>query len=368
MLYNGFVFQSGDKITCYISNSFIEGTIHIYDERMWICHDEPKFDGDRSDVLYGHNFSWTFHKISHNRLSDDVTHLMPLLQYVKSKDVTIDARLNKIFSAIMDRNTVTRTFYFKLKPFEDFCNIEYSDNPGFIILNGTVKTKNGSFKKKVEIKLSRYLKKISDSYCALLKEQNFEPVIIFNDSQIEKIYNSFVAFQSGEYFKLEILRGDEIDKGYIKDNYSSVVTGTIHNSCMSDRIHYLDLYKKNDNVALAVLKSPNGIEARCLLWTLENGQTYYDRIYFSFEWIYNVMIEKLKKMSYLSLIDENTGDKINARIKIENADFQYYPYLDSFSIYSPETKYLYCYDMSKLPKGRYRKYQRTDGSFSNFSV
>ena len=77
---------------------------------------------------------------------------------------------------------------------------------------------------------------------------------------------------------------------------------------------------------------------------------------------------KLKKMSYLSLTDESTGEKINAKVKIQNGDFEYYPYVDSFSIYSPETKYLYCYDMTKLPAGEYRKYQRTDGSFINFSV
>ena len=107
-----------------------------------------------------------------------------------------------------------------------------------------------------------------------------------NDSHIEKFVNDITAFikmnMSTENSVIEEVKGEDIRKWYNTDNYQSK-TGQLGGSCMSygSCQGYLDIYVENpDNVSLLILKSDNDkLIGRALLWKLDNGKRFVDRVY-----------------------------------------------------------------------------------------
>lgn len=373
--YNGQTFTPGTLVTCVIQDSIINGHIHIEKNRMWICHDSPKLDGDPSPNKWGHQYSWTFSVLLSGRLSDEVYDLKSLGNLPPYKEVSFDNRYSKRdsqtyrwLSQVLSRHDLVYAFNFKVRPFEEFDNVYASEKPGFIKLSGVVNTKNGKFPKEVEIKLSRYLKKVSDEiYNYQFKNKSESPVYrLFTDSQIEKIYNSFVALQSGSFFKLKIVQGKDINYGYTGSNYTKVNSSTLHKSCMTDQLSFLSLYRQNDNISLAILESENGIEARSLIWESVDGTKYFDRIYYSADWIEKVLADKLKEQGYINVREICE----NVIVELKNVNFSEYPYIDSFNhhLIDPETHkplntFIYCQNESIVRHKPFRLYTKVDGSF-----
>lgn len=370
IIYRGHVFNSGDAVECYITPQYyVQGTIHIHAQghQAWICHDQPNKSGDRSPELYGHSHSWTFRFINSECCSDDIIDLRPSTG-LPSKQILFDSILKDYLHSILESNIFSQYFRYKVKPFEDFNQYALSQKPGFIVLSGEVKTRNGIFPKTVEIKFSRYLKQLAVSYKKLFKENKVAEDYSITDSQVEQFYNKFVSIQNGDYFQLEMLSSQDILSGYTSANYNNSKVGTLHKSCMTDKFSYLALYCNNSNCRLAVLKSDKGIEARCLVWTDEEGQSYFDRIYYSSDWIENVLEKKMKALNFINVY--RTKDIV--RIRLENQKFEHYPYLDSFMYQHRKAgcrKHFYATPSTDLlPSGLYRRYQRTGGDWANFRV
>lgn len=361
----GIEFVSGQKIDCiFCCGKVITGTLHISSsDRMFICHDnKTRYHGSTSPVMYGHMFSWTFRYIESDTFTEDVVDIRPIHQSIQIKDVELCGELGNFFQVLNDHN-----FYYlmriSVKPFEAFNNYKMSDKPGYFVMFGQVETLNGIQEKKVEIKLSRYISKVVSAI------KNTELNLHLSDADIEKLHNKFVAFQRGEIFKMETLKGQDILKAYDSSKYTKGHS-VLHKSCMSNKFDYLKLYTDNKQVSLAALVSDGEYAARCLVWEID-GKYYFDRIYYSADWIENVLKKKLEEQGFIKLskyLEEN--DKKFISIDLDFTNFEKYPFVDSFRHLKGNTLYFMNsnYSVSCLPEGEYKYLNSTNGGFEELRI
>jgi hypothetical protein len=183
----------------------------------------------------------------------------------------------------------------------------------------------------------------------------------FEQSEIEKLVNlyksSYDKLNGKKFF--ELVEGDDILKYYHEKNYD-VNSGDLSNSCMRYEKcqKFLNIYTKNPNqVKLLVLKlNPDSekIIGRSLIWKLDNGKYYMDRVYTSFSSDIDLYRKYAKENSYLDYYDDDS----ELVVSLENFDFKYYPYMDSM-IYLD-------IDSGKISnRGEGRELQCTDGTWND---
>jgi hypothetical protein len=359
-IIQGIRYTSGDKVCCTFDSGLqVIGTLHIETgpDRTWICHDDPNKNGSESPNKWGHRFSWYFNYLD-GRYTDEVTGIRPFNSDLKYKDPVVQEELSRFLGMQGNQHDLWLVARACLKPFEDYDRYELSDKPGFIRLSGKTKTEKGLFEKNCEIKLSRFISKMSE---ALAKAG--APTGI-DDKFVERVHNNLVAFQSGEYLKVEYLTGRAIEEGYTKDKYSESATGTLHKSCMTDKLDCIGIYTGNKSVSLAVIRSDVGIEARCLVWSFD-GKRYYDRIYYTFEWVATALEKKLVADGCKRL----QSCRAVKSVKLERHEFDKYPYLDTFKFLSPSEGRLYfSKNWQLLPPGKYRVLTHADGSYVEHTI
>ena len=134
----------------------------------------------------------------------------------------------------------------------------------------------------------------------------------------------------------ELVKGEDIRKWYLDSNYEEV-SGQLGNSCMRYRKcqPYLDIYVENPEVCqLLVLKgdNPDKIIGRALIWTLSDGNRFMDRIY---------TIKDSDKIRFENWARENGLFRdfrhTSGIVKVKPGTYDYYPYMDSFEYYIPES-------------------------------
>lgn len=159
------------------------------------------------------------------------------------------------------------------------------------------------------------------------------------ESLDDKMVEAFVTYfklesykECGEHGDLiyEEVKGEDIRWSYLGDNYYEH-NGDLGNSCMRYRNcqSYLNIYTENpEKISLAVLKKDGKIAARSLLWDLKEteGSTYHDRIYFTNEETKLTLEAKLISLGYKDAYKGNPS----LTAHLNNVDFNYYPYMDSF--------------------------------------
>lgn len=311
-----FLFNSGDLILCKIKGVSIVGKIHIQGVQNWICHDNKDFDGSVCPNKYEYKFSWTFYIKSDGLPTDDVNDVIPFKNLKVKEGVEISEELMGFIKMAGETNYI----YFNIKSgiFDDFVKYNCSDVEGNIVME----TKSeGSFKpKKVEIKLSRFLRQVSNR----ISSSN-ESFVNLSDKEVEVIYNKYVSYQSGSMCELVFYSGDQIKEAYRSNNYLDG-NSTLHKSCMTDRLEDIGIYIDNpDQVKIAVLKIDNKVAARSLVWSTVDGGVYSDRIYYAQDWMEDHMLLRLKKVGITPISKEPF--KI---VQLKKWKFKYNPYLDSF--------------------------------------
>jgi hypothetical protein len=189
-------------------------------------------------------------------------------------------------------------------------------------------------------------------------------------SKIEEFVNLYKSIIDGsDVDNFELVEGEDIRKWYLEKNYESR-KGELGNSCMRHMScqPYLDIYVKNPDVCkLLILRSksdPDKIIGRALIWKLENGKYYMDRIYTinnSDQILYENWVNSKKMARY--------ADYDNDIMSIQLGDFEYktYPYMDTFSVYSRVEKKL-SNNEDLWPDSGYIKIQETDGGFISDEV
>jgi hypothetical protein len=315
-----YTFISGQRITCTIKGyQVVDAVISLKPEtsRCWVCHNNMDLAGSEADNLYGYEYSWSF--LDYSPESDGVYNILPILDPLDIRKFTVSNKLSRFFNFIQ-REDLKTIFDFKIKGvFEEFTNLSESENTGFVVLSDG--------KKNVEIKISRLIRQITNSINQIDKENVYNNIFSLSDHDIEKIYNKYVSFQNCAKSEIEFLSGESILEGYKRENYILGSTETVlHKSCMVDKLDFLKIYTENPNqVKMAVLKFEGKIAARCLIWKDVSGKEFFDRIYYQFDWLENLLSDKLSSLGY-----KYAKQVTFSMIQLDKWDFEYYPYLDTF--------------------------------------
>lgn len=184
----------------------------------------------------------------------------------------------------------------------------------------------------------------------------------YNSKQVEEFVNLFKSAveKSGESF--DLVEGEDISKWYWYENYKEM-SGTLGNSCMAKKKGIFEIYTQNQDVCkMVVLFEDDKIIGRALVWKLKSierkgenieGVEYFmDRQYT----IKESDIEKFREYadkegwaykaynnhhSHTSIKFKDAEMNVNMSVQLANKKYEYYPYMDTFRRYNPDTNILY---------------------------
>jgi hypothetical protein len=159
----------------------------------------------------------------------------------------------------------------------------------------------------------------------------------------------------GRTLTIQVLSGEDIRRGYHEDNYSQLADSgsNLWGSCMryGSCQDYFDIYVEN-NIKMLVAKDTIGkIVGRALLWECENGRKAMDTIYSPdkvrqvfVKWaIDNDYYYKSQQSCHHHEFDMYAGASCSdwtAVVKLSDADFCEYPYMDTMMYLNQSCKYL----------------------------
>jgi len=237
------------------------------------------------------------------------------------------------------------------------------------------KTGPGYTKNRIEIKLGRLIKKVVDEnreywdkFLVRYREgydekrtedELIEEIVLQYKAATKKIFDK--AFDT----RIEIVTGSAIRKWYYQENYKSG-RGSLHNSCMRHDgcRDFFEIYEKNPEVCSLLIykESQDKIAMRALLWKLESGKMYLDRIYAADDADKTIFINYAKRNGWISF-DTHKGSlsTSNLKVRLNKMVYNKYPYMDTFQWYERETNAL---TMGKEFNTQI-KLTATNGSWSN---
>ena len=184
------------------------------------------------------------------------------------------------YSASKDLQRIFRRM--KFEPTEEFLDVSFFDidanNMEVITYLPSKKFDGDPFVKKGRqaMKVGRILKKLKPK----LTDKELE-------EQVISYRAAFKIIVLGEGKNLDIVTGEDIRHWYLEDRYArssgDEENSDLHNSCMryDDCQCLFNMYCENpDKIALAVYTDENDkLLGRALVWKLDNGKVYMDRIY-----------------------------------------------------------------------------------------
>lgn len=151
--------------------------------------------------------------------------------------------------------------------------------------------------------------------------------------------------QKGDSHTFEVVKGEEIVKRYLESSFvdKSDYTGndSLYGSCMrkSNCAGFFGIYIENPDVCelLVMLDKEGKTMGRALLWTLDNGKRYMDRVYCVDT---NTNVGKFYDWGKTNKIDYSYGltpvAPANATVQVKAKDYGKYPYMDTFKYYNTE--------------------------------
>lgn len=211
-------------------------------------------------------------------------------------------------------------------------------------------------------KLSRQTIRVGRGVRALLNAAKTK----ISDKEIEEFvnkYKSTIDAMNDIFSNFEIVKGDDIAHWYKYDNYEKGTDrGTLGSSCMADvDQNFFDIYCDNpDRVSLAIYKVPEDdgkIRGRAIVWKLDDGKIFMDRIYTHEDSDVELFRQFAKKNGWYSkyhnssgqeskafspgFLDKNTGKPIEAevvnldlKVSLSTKRLDKYPYLDTLKFYN----------------------------------
>lgn len=198
-----------------------------------------------------------------------------------------------------------------------------------------------------EMKIGRFTR-------SLLEKIGYKP----NDKEIETFVNKYIAnlfiySNSKDLFKT--VEGEDIRKWYHEKMYHSG-NSSLGKSCMRyDNCQgFFKIYEENqDKCKMLILEKDGKILGRTLLWTIDSGELYMDRVYTSKDSIANVfkthaIDNKILYMNgYRSSSDDrevlvfkndiDVTDTTELKITLNKSEFEKYPYMDTFRFLKDNT-------------------------------
>ena len=214
------------------------------------------------------------------------------------------------------------TFYY-LQDFDipsKFIVIYYQKGAQALIPIGSTSNRKG------EVKLGRFINKflaaISKSFPAAVIEK------------FVNMYQAEVLMKKDALNNFKVVEGEDIRKWYHENMYESSNGGQLANSCMrySKCQEFLDIYVENSQVCKLLIFTPTEgkLSGRALLWTLENGKKYMDRVYTNKDSYENLFLKWANENGYSKGIESSSVVKVNTK------DYELYPYMDTFVYYDAD--------------------------------
>lgn len=187
-----------------------------------------------------------------------------------------------------------------------------------------------------KIKIGRYINRLLDLY---LGDDPIERRR-YTASDVEKFVNKFISLMEYKHNALDyfrIITGGEIKHWYLFDNYSGK-TGQLGQSCMryDNCQEFFDIYSDNPNVCqlLIFVDMNDKLLGRALLWKLEDGSKFMDRIYTTRDSNIDLFVKWGKENGYTKHYERTSNN--NLSVKVEPKDYAQYPFMDTFKYYKPE--------------------------------
>jgi hypothetical protein len=179
--------------------------------------------------------------------------------------------------------------------------------------------------------------------------------------------------EEDKFANLRVVKGEEIKKWYLIDNYSQV-DGTLGRSCMRypKCQYYLGIYTENPDVcSMLILLDETGqkIRGRALVWELHSPKvTYMDRQYtINNDEDVTIMRMYAKSKGWYYRSENTTGittdmispngelvDEGDLEVYLSKYEFDYYPYVDTLQYFD--------YNKGKLTTQRDRNYYELDNT------
>lgn len=192
-----------------------------------------------------------------------------------------------------------------------------------------------------------------------------------SSSELEKfvnLYKSAYDRYKDVFSRFEIVKGEEIKKWYLMDNYETLY-GQLGASCMrfKSKQDFFDIYIKNPEVvSLLILKSEDElkISGRALLWKLTNGEIFMDRIYTNKDSDIILFEEYGNKNNWLVKSEILYAKLKKLTVELSESKFEYYPYLDTFAYLNVDEKLL-ATDEDLWPGQGYIKLDSTEGEYAS---
>lgn len=163
-----------------------------------------------------------------------------------------------------------------------------------------------SRKNRQQGKIGKIIKNFLEPYASLIG-------IRLTAADIEEFVNDIKAALSDTNLEFRLVKGDDIRKYYLEDNYATFsLSNPLHNSCMKHGRcqSYFDIYTKNPDCEMLLLfdksTSTEKIVARAIVWN-KDGQKYVDRRYFMLDMYHTSMIEYVKQQGWMYK-EHNTYD------------------------------------------------------------
>ena len=175
----------------------------------------------------------------------------------------------------------------------------------------------------------------------------------YSSKEVEEFVNNFKNINKPSENKFLLVKGEDIRKYYLVSNYEQEA-GDLGNSCMRyDKCQkYLDIYVKNPEIVslLVYITEEDKVLGRALVWKLndhkssdiEDAEIFMDRIYGKDDSVTQLFRDYSDKQGWsrrtysgYSQVRNVTykGEEhsyVDMRIKLDNANFNYYPYMDTF--------------------------------------
>jgi len=180
--------------------------------------------------------------------------------------------------------------------------------------------------RKGELKLGRFINKFLSAIGKTYPAATIEKLV--------NMYQAEVLLMNNALNHFKVVEGEDIRKWYHENMYESSNGGQLANSCMRypKCQDFLDIYVQNPQVCKLLIFTPNDgkLSGRALLWTLENGKKYMDRVYTNKDSYDNLFVKWCKENDYTKGIESSSVVKVNPK------DYELYPYMDTFLYYDAE--------------------------------
>lgn len=265
-------------------------------------------------------------------------------EYLRIKDGHIlSFQCSSLFGRILNSSTIKNSYGYgdvSFRPKYKTYDISYFDIEGESITylpanKASIVPDNEKYtsKQRQSSKIGRVLKKLNDKF----SEKEIED-FSFKFKSIHKLLTENIEE------RLKVVTGDAIVFWYNESNYLKG-GGTLNSSCMrgADKKIRLSLYSKYpDKIALCILLDENKkLCARALIWKLDDGLVFMDRIYYVSAMHELILLDYANKHNMKTKYHNYNGaNKLKVSIEINDKDWENRPYLDTFKYYNFNKKIL----------------------------